>query len=36
MRIAWFEHTDNWQAVKNAAMNTIGKDQGVYPDRLWE
>ncbi len=36
MRIAWFEHTDNWQAVKNAAMNTIGKDQGQYPTSRWK
>ena len=36
MRIAWFEHSDNWQAVKNAAMNTIGKDAGVYPPAKWK
>ena len=36
MKISWFEHTDNWQDVKNAAMNTIGKDAGKYPSAGWK
>ena len=36
MKIAWLLHTDNWQEVKNAAMNTIGKDQGKYPTAAWK
>ena len=27
---------DNWQAVKNAAMNTIGKVSGRYPNSEWK
>ena len=29
-------YQDAWQAVKNAAMNTIGKETGKYPDRKWK
>jgi len=29
-------YTDNWQAVKDAAMNTIGKDAGKYPSSDWK
>lgn len=36
MKIAFFKHEDNWQDVKNATMNTIGKDSGVYPDSNWK
>lgn len=36
MRLLWFEHEDNWQSVKNATMNTIGKETGVYPDAKWK
>ena len=36
MQIAWFRHEDNWQDVKNAAMNTVGKDKGVYPSAAWK
>ena len=35
----WVEivnYVDNWQSVKNAAMNTIGKEQGKYPDPEWK
>lgn len=31
-----FKHEDNWQEVKDAAMNTIGKDTGKYPDSEWK
>ena len=34
--IAWFHRTDNWQDVKNATMNTIGKATGAYPDSEWK
>lgn len=27
---------DRWQEVKNAAMNTIGKSNGKYPDWKWK
>mgnify|MGYP004618009521 CR=1 FL=1 len=36
MQIAWLRHEDNWQDVKNAAMNTVGKDKGVYPTAAWK
>ena len=36
MEIAWFRHEDNWQEVKDAAMNTVGKDKGVYPTPAWK
>ena len=36
MQISWFEHKDTWQEVKNAAMNTIGKDAGKYPNAAWK
>ncbi|HHX77944.1 MAG TPA: thymidylate synthase ThyX [Firmicutes bacterium] len=36
MRIEWFKHHDNWQDVKNATMNTIGKSTGKYPDSEWK
>ena len=29
-------YIDNWQEVKNAAMNTIGKPTGKYPDTGWK
>lgn len=31
-----FKHTDNWQEVKDATMNTIGKSTGKYPDSEWK
>ena len=31
MKIDVFEHNDNWQEIKNATMNTIGKNTGTYP-----
>lgn len=36
MTIDKFEHQDNWQEVKDAAMNTIGKDTGKYPKSTWK
>lgn len=36
MNIAWFESNHAWQEVKNAAMNTIGKDKGAYPASAWK
>lgn len=34
--LAYFQHEDNWQDIKNAAMNTIGKKKGAYPDSVWK
>lgn len=31
-----FKHIDNWQDIKDATMNTIGKDSGKYPDSKWK
>lgn len=36
MHIENFKHTDNWQEVKDATMNTIGKSTGSYPDSDWK
>ena len=36
MEIDIFKHEDNWQEVKDAAMNTIGKKDGVYPTSNWK
>ena len=36
MEIMWFKHEDAWQDVKNAAMNTIGKNKGSYPTPAWK
>lgn len=36
MRIALRNYKDNWQDVKNATMNTIGKDKGAYPSSDWK
>lgn len=36
MQIDIFEHEDNWQSVKDAAMNTIGKLAGKYPSSKWK
>lgn len=30
------KHTDEWQKVKDATMNTIGKNTGKYPDSAWK
>ena len=34
--LLFFHHEDNWQEVKNATMNTIGKTKGAYPDAKWK
>lgn len=31
-----FKHEDTWQEVKDATMNTIGKNTGKYPDSKWK
>ena len=36
MKIDKFKHVDNWQDVKDATMNTIGKNTGSYPDSKWK
>jgi hypothetical protein len=36
MYIEIFKHEDNWQDVKDATMNTIGKTTGKYPDSDWK
>ena len=36
MKAEILNHVDNWQAVKNAAMNTIGKEGGKYPSSGWK
>lgn len=34
--ISKFIYNDSWQLVKDAAMNTIGKKSGKYPDNDWK
>lgn len=36
MIIDIFKHEDNWQEVKDATMNTIGKTTGAYPTPEWK
>lgn len=36
MHIENFKHVDNWQDVKDATMNTIGKNTGKYPESDWK
>jgi len=36
MHIEWIKHDDNWQEIKDATMNTIGKSTGKYPDSEWK
>lgn len=36
MKVDIINHQDNWQEVKDAAMNTIGKDSGKYPTSSWK
>lgn len=36
MKVEILNYEDKWQAVKNAAMNTIGKESGSYPDSTWK
>lgn len=36
MKVDIFEHEDNWQGIKDATMNTIGKTTGKYPTSEWK
>jgi len=36
MRVEIIDYQDNWQAVKNRAMNTVGKEGGRYPNSEWK
>lgn len=36
MKVEVINYQDNWQAVKNAAMNTIGSEFGTYPSPAWK
>lgn len=36
MKIEIKDYQDQWQGIKNATMNTIGKDKGVYPTDEWK
>jgi hypothetical protein len=36
MKVDIFEHADEWQGIKDATMNTIGKTTGKYPDSEWK
>lgn len=36
MKVEVIDYKDNWQAVKNAAMNTIGSEDGKYPGSAWK
>ena len=36
MHIDKFIHEDNWQEIKDATMNTIGKSTGAYPSSEWK
>lgn len=36
MRVEITKHEDSWQDIKNAALFTIHKDNGKYPDSKWK
>ena len=36
MKVEIINYHDHWQAVKDAAMNTIGKGDGKYPSDAWK
>ena len=36
MKIYKFKSSANWQDIKDATMNTIGKEKGVYPNSEWK
>ena len=36
MRAELINYVDHWQEVKDAAMNTIGKESGKYPSSEWK
>lgn len=35
-KVEILNYSDGWQAVKDAAMNTIGEDSGKYPSSTWK
>jgi len=36
MNVEILNYQDHWQEVKNAAMNTVGKETGKYPSSTWK
>lgn len=36
MKVKLRDYIDNWQNIKNATMNTIGKEEGKYPNSEWK
>ena len=36
MKVEVLNYQDNWQAVKDAAMNTVGSETGKYPSPAWK
>lgn len=36
LEVSDISYKDNWQQVKDATMNTIGKNTGKYPDSTWK
>lgn len=36
MNVELKEHQDQWQGIKDATMNTIGKSKGSYPTSEWK
>ena len=36
MKVEIIDYHDNWQKVKDRAMNTIGKESGKYPSSEWK
>lgn len=36
MKVELRDYQDKWQEIKNATLNTIGKNKGSYPDSEWK
>lgn len=36
MRVELRDYQDKWQEIKNATLNTIGKNKGTYPESDWK
>lgn len=36
MKVKLLDYIDYWQSAKNATMNTVGKNKGVYPTSSWK
>lgn len=36
MKVELRDYTDKWQEIKNATMNTVGKNKGGYPSSEWK